>query len=153
MNEEDLDRLHRKCFKQSQKTRFVRPKHPDHAHQLGKLAVDSVESYLITQGYQVTHANHNDPFDLDVQGLHIEVKASLWNEKRGRYQANRHGNQADMLVFCCINSRFHCFIIPFDQVTRTVEIWSHDTRDYCGKWTKYYEACAETLTKFLTKKS
>jgi len=106
------------------------------ARQIERAVRERIEAL----GFTVTPARHKSNYDLLVQGLRVEVKAAHWDGHR--YQAQMRSNDADVLVFCCMDGRAYHFVIPFEEVRgkTVVEIVRHDPRDITSRWLRYYEA-------------
>jgi len=143
MDEEAIARLHAKAQADDRRVRqsFVFAiQERDPRRQLADAIELKVKWRLEDLGYLVVAQTHKERFDLLVQGVRVEVKAATWDGEQ--YQANLHGNQADVLVFACIDGAAHYFVIPFGEVSslRMLKISSHDPRDYIGKWMRYYAA-------------
>lgn len=100
-------------------------------------AEKAVQVRLEAMGLEVTRTPHNERWDLMANGVKVEVKAASLSADRQRYQANLHGNQADILVIECRDGRRPpvYFIVPFALVAgRTViKISSRDPLKYNGR--------------------
>lgn len=113
--------------------------------ELAQLIEHDVLVKLAAMGYFVMATEYGARYDLLVNDcLHVEVKASTWHETvggRGRYQACLH-NRADVVVFCCVNSSKHYFVIPVKQLggRKNIAVWSYEPARYTGRWAKYLEA-------------
>lgn len=84
---------------------------------------------------------HSARYDLMAEGVRVEVKASAWNGTA--YQANLHGNRADVLAWACLDGGAHWwFVIPFGELRgrRKIEIACRDPRDTRGQWMRWYGA-------------
>lgn len=141
MNESDIQKLHESQQRWDKRQRFINyARCLDPRRALARSIERDVRTRIADRGYSVTKTNHTCNYDLLAQGLRIEVKAANWDGNR--YEANLRSNDADVLVFACIDGDIHFFVIPFDQVAgRTViKITSRDPRDYIGKWMNGYEA-------------
>ena len=145
--EEDLDRLLHKWNEESKRSRWTLAaagcaKKRDPRRELAKWVEGEARARLAGLGYTVTRMGPLDHFDLLVEGLRVEVKGATWSGCR--YEANLRDNEADLLVFGCLDGSLHFFVMPFDVVRgRTViKVTSHDPRDYMGRWAPYYEAWA-----------
>ncbi len=112
------------------------------ALKLSKIAEDRIIGKIERIGYEVHRTTYNAPFDAWVAGCKIEFKASNWQNKAQRYQANIRHHNADMIIFDAINGSDHYFIIPMQAVKprQSVEIYSYDVNRYAGQWSPYLEA-------------
>lgn len=146
--EDPEDRLHRLAAEESKRSRYLlqsthKPptRREDDRRRLAREAEDAVADTLKAKGFFVTRAATNAHFDLLVNGLRVEVKASRWS---GRYEANLRDNDADALAFACKNGRLHFFVIPFDAVKglTVIKVTKEDPADYAGRWSPYLEAWA-----------
>ncbi len=147
--EDPVDRFHRLAAEESKRSRYLlqwtlkKPptRHEDDRRRLAREAEDAVADMLKAKGFFVTRAATNAHFDLLVNGLRVEVKASRWS---GRYEANLRDNDADALAFACKNGRLHFFVIPFDTVKglTVIKVTKEDPADYVGRWSPYLEAWA-----------
>jgi len=106
---------------------------------LARQVEHQVRELLEERGFTVTGTSHQERFDLLVQGIRVEVKASRWYD---RYICNLHGNDADVLVWACVDGAAHYFVIPFQDVRglTVIKVQSHNPREYCGKWMRWYGA-------------
>jgi len=115
--------------------------------EFGRLAEQKVAYELHKRGHEVAFQGYRAPFDLLVDGrLRVEVKASRWHQQRGgrrryRYQANIR-NEADVVVFCCVNGDFHFFVIPAVAVgeRRHLCVRRYDPGEYEGQWSEWLGA-------------
>ena len=141
LTDSSLDYMFRCWRDQSQRTRYIQLPREDPRAALARLVESKVRDRMTDMGYTPTRTGHNDPFDLMVQGLRIEVKGATYSEQEG-YRFNLRGNDADLLIIGCLNSELHFFVIPFDLVRGItyLKITSHDPRSYMGRWTTFYEA-------------
>jgi len=107
---------------------------------LARQVEHQVRERVAARGIAVTGTRHTERFDLLAQGVRIEVKAARWDGVR--YECNLRSNDADVLVFGCLDGELHFFVIPFEQVAgRTViKVTQHDPRDYIGQWMCWFEA-------------
>lgn len=142
--EDPEDRLHRLAAEESKRSRYLlqlKPRPADDRRRLAREVEDAVADALKAKGFFVNRAATNAHFDLLVNGLRVEVKASRWS---GRYEANLRDNDADALVFACKNGRLHFFVIPFDAVKglTVIKVTKEDPADYIGRWSPYLEAWA-----------
>ncbi len=142
--EDPIDRFHRLAAQEAQRAKYLlqhanRPREEDARRRLAREAEDAVADMLKAKGFFVTRASPNAHFDLLVNGLRVEVKASTWS---GRYEANLRDNDADALVFACKNGRLHFFVMPFDVVAglTVIKVTREDPADYLGRWSPYLEA-------------
>lgn len=144
MNDDQLTRLHEINHKLDNRVKqaiiFGCDRQLDPRRVLARKMERLARAILAERGFSVAGTRHTENFDLLVQGIRVEVKASRWNGER--YICNLHGNDADMLVWACVDGDVHWFVIPFDQVKglTVLKIQSHDPRDYCGKWLRWYAA-------------
>jgi hypothetical protein len=142
MTESDLVRLHMAQQHWDKAQRFTAPATYalDPRRVLARRVERIVRERIEALGIRCAKTGHTRNFDLLAQGVRVEVKASRWDGVR--YEANLRSNDADVLVFGCLDGELHFFVIPFDQVAgRTViKITSHDPRDYLGRFMRYYEA-------------
>jgi hypothetical protein len=142
MTEDDLARLHLTQQRYDKSQRFTAPfeRALDPRRVLARRIEQNVRERIESLGLICAKTSHKANYDLLVQGIRVEVKASRWDGCR--YEANLRSNDADLLVFACIDGAVHFFVIPFDQVRgRTViKITRHDPRDYLGQFMRYYEA-------------
>ncbi len=143
VTEADLERLHRREAALDNRVRqailFGADRQLDPRRVLARKVEHEVRAILAERGLIVTGTRHTERFDLLVQGLRVEVKASRWS---GRYICNLHGNDADVLVWACVDGEAHYFVIPFEDIRglTVLKVQSHDPRDYCGKWMRWYGA-------------
>jgi len=143
VTETDLARLHNEAWSWARRQRYVFNFAPrDHRNPLARRMVRYVREKLTERGHVVAGMRHKAPYDLCDQGVRIEVKVSRWGDREKRYEANLRDNDADVLVFGCLDGDLHCFVIPFDQVAgkTVIKISCRDPRDYIGKWMRWYEA-------------
>lgn len=141
ITETDLIRLHHNQQSWDKRQRFLAySRQLDPRRQLARAVERHVRALIADRGYIVTKTSHTCNYDLLVQGIRIEVKAARWDGIR--YEANLRSNDADALVFACIDSDIHFFVIPFGQVNgkTVIKITRHDPRDYIGQWMTYYDA-------------
>ena len=140
LTDSSLDYMFRCWREQSQRTRYIQLPGEDPRSALAKLVESKVRDRLTDMGYAQTRTGHNDPFDLMVQGCRIEIKGAMCSTQG--YRFNLRGNNADLLIIGCLNSKLHFFIIPFDLMRGIsyLKIPSHDPLDYIGRWTTFYEA-------------
>lgn len=142
MTESDLARLHLLQQRYDKAQRFTAPcaRALDPRRILSRRIERHVRERIQAAGLICTSTSHKARYDLLVQGIRVEVKASRWDG--ARYEANLHGNAADLLIFGCLDGDLHFFVIPFDQVAgkTVIKITSHDPRDYVGQFMAYYEA-------------
>lgn len=114
------------------------------AMALAREAEGRVRDRIQAMGFQVSPTYHNRLFDLWVEGVRVEVKASGWYEspKGGRYQARIHHFNADVVVFDCVNGAHHYFVIPMADIKphKNIAIWNYDPKSYLGRWAQYLEA-------------
>ncbi len=142
-NEEALARLHEMNRRMDNRVRqaimFGADRRMDPRRVLSRRFEHEVRAILAGRGLIVTGTQHKESFDLLVQGIRVEVKASRWS---GRYICNLHGNDADVLVWACVDGEVHYFVIPFEDVRglTVIKISSHDPRDYCGRWMRWFGA-------------
>lgn len=141
VTEADLARLHHEAQLWDRRQRYVLDGSHDDRQPLARRMVHYVREKLTERGHVVTGMRHKAAYDLCDQGVRIEVKVSRWDDREARYEANLRDNNADLLVWGCLDGDLHCFVIPFDQVVgkTVIKITSHDPRDYCGKWMRWYE--------------
>src|SRR3989304_3912157 len=112
---DSIDRLHHEQLEFLKTQQFRKP--PTPKQEIEWLAEREVIDLANNMGYRVTTTPHKSPFDLWIEGVKVEIKASAWHEttekRRGsRYQANIRNYQFDILIFDCINGRHHLHIIP-----------------------------------------
>lgn len=95
-------------------------------------------------GFDVRPTAHTAHFDLLAIGegwaLRCEVKAARWDGER--YQMNLRDNDADVVLFGCVDGALRWFVIPFEVVRgrRVVKVTAHNPADYIGRLTPYFEA-------------
>ena len=143
ITEADLARLHEREWTWARRQRYVLyDPARDHRNPLARYMVRYVRDKLTERGHIVAGMRHKAAFDLCDQGVRIEVKVSRWDDRENRYEVNLRDNDADVLVFGCLDGDLHCFVIPFDQVAgkTVIKITSHDPVDYMGQWMRWYEA-------------
>lgn len=135
-----MARLHRLVRKQEQAARFARPAGPDQ-HQLARQVERLVARLAADWGYRSWFTPHKSPFDIWIENVRVEVKASNW-QQAGRYQARIRNHQADLIIFDAINGSDHFFIIPMAMVIprQTVEVTRYDVSEYSGRWAVFLEA-------------
>jgi hypothetical protein len=146
-DEDGLARLHEMNRKLDNRVRqaivFGADRRLDPRRVMARRFEHEVRGILAARGLIVTGTRHTERFDLLVLGIRVEVKASRWS---GRYICNLHGNDADVLVWACVDEREGdsriaptYFVIPFEDVKglTVIKIPSHDPRDYCGKWMRW----------------
>lgn len=143
--EDPIDRFHRLAAQEAQRAKYLlqhanMPHEEDARRRLARDAEDAVADRLRAKGFFVTRAAPNAHFDLLVNGLRVEVKASTWSGRR--YQANLRDNDADALVFVCKNGKLHFFVMPFDRVKglTVIKVTQEEPADYIGRWSSYLEA-------------
>lgn len=94
--------------------------------------------------WRISPTVKNAPWDLWIEGVKVEVKASRWYDHRrgGRYQAAIRNHQADIVIFDCINGTDHFHIIPMPAITprKNIAVWSYAPEDSRGQWVSYLEA-------------
>lgn len=142
MDESDLARFFERTRKQSQRERWTltEPAAKDPRRRLARLAETQARERIEAMGLRAVKQAHSARFDLMVEGLRVEVKASRWDGKR--YEANLRGNQADVLLFGCLDGKWSWFVIPFEVVDglTVIKVTTHDPADYMGRYTPFYEA-------------
>ena len=157
MTETDLARLHliQQHYDKSQRFTAHCERALDPRRILSRRIERHVRERIEAAGFVCAKTTHKANYDLLVQGIRVEVKASRWDGLR--YEANLRSNDADLLVFMCIDDTHPCirdrvysraesvscaFVIPFDQVAgkTVIKITRHDPADYIGQFTPYYEA-------------
>lgn len=141
ITEEDLARMHQQEWGWSRRQRWVLGDVPlDPRRRLANQMEDVIREVLEERGYVVAGTRHQEGFDLLVQGVRVEVKASRGNGRR--YTFNLHGNDADVLILGCVNHQVHFFVIPFADVAglHMLKISQGDPCDYVGKWMRFYGA-------------
>ena len=141
MNESDLARFFERERKESQRAKYLTlSARKDRRRILANDIEAEAASRLRELGFQVCKQSHKAHFDILADGMRVEVKASRWDGQR--YQFNLHDNDADVVLFGCVDGSLTWFVVPFDVVMgkRTIEIRSHDPQDYIGKLTAFYEA-------------
>lgn len=152
VSELDLERLHARARRDSQRTRYTLPAAiagaiadaggapGDTRRALARRIESEVCDRLREQGYTVTRTTHTEHFDLLANGVRVECKAATWDGVR--YAAAMRDNLADVMVFACVDGSTRYFVIPFDLVhgLTYLKITAHDPRDYTGRWTPYFEA-------------
>jgi len=133
------ERFHQNAARAAQRARYRR--WPEDPRRVLAAAVEAeVAGRLRERGYFVARTGHNENFDLLVNGLRVEVKASTWSH--GRYQAALRGNDADILVFGCQNGSRHFFVIPFEEVRGLTNlcVYTADPERSVGRWRHWLEA-------------
>lgn len=134
-------------LKREKAARFVR--RPDNKRanmELERQATTRLIERLQKLGLTDVHPTpKNARFDLWVGNARVEIKAARWFATKrgaGRYQANMHKSQADVIVFVAINGCDHDFIIPAAAIgpRKTLEVNSYDVSAYRGQWAGYLEA-------------
>lgn len=142
MTEDDLARFHFAQQRYDKSQRFTAPcdRALDPRRALSRRIERHVRERIEVRGIACTKTSHTARYDLLAQGIRIEVKAARWDGCR--YEANLRSNDADLLVFGCLDGDLHFFVIPFDQVAgkTVIKITRHDPRDYLGQFMAYYEA-------------
>src|SRR3989304_1156466 len=141
--EADLERLHRVNQERDRRWRQwwvfrSAVEGGDPRRQLANAVELQVMWRLEERGHLAVRQRHKAHFDLNVQGVRVEVKVSRWDGSR--YEANLHNNEADVLGFGCLDGDVHFFVMPFEQAAgRTgIKVPCHDPRDY-ARWTMFYE--------------
>jgi hypothetical protein len=143
LSEESLARLHEVNRRMDGRVRqalmFGADRRLDPRRILARRFEHEVRAILAGRGLVVTGTRHTESFDLLVQGVRVEVKASRWN---GRYICNLHSNDADVLVWACVDGEAHYFVVPFEEVRglTVLKIRPRDPRDYCGRWMRWFGA-------------
>jgi hypothetical protein len=109
------------------------------ARELAQDIENEARAVLEGLGYRTAKTGHNEHFDLWVEGVRVEVKGATFTD---RYQANLRGNDADVLVFGCVNGATHFFVIPWPALgrRRNLAIWSENPDDYQGRWARFRDA-------------
>lgn len=109
------------------------------ARELAQDIENEARAVLEGLGHRTVKTSHNAHFDLWVEGVRVEVKASRYTD---RYQCNMRGNDADVLLFGCVNGATHFFVISFDAIEgrRNLAIWSENPDDYQGRWARFRDA-------------
>ena len=141
MTENDLARFFTKMRQQSQRAKYIPlPSSNDARRILANDIEAEAAGRLRELGFHVARQSHKSHFDILADGMRVEVKASRWDGER--YQFNLHDNDADVVLFGCVDGSLTWFVVPFDQVKgkTTIEIGEHDPADYIGKLTAFYEA-------------
>lgn len=141
MTERRLSEALRRWREQSQRTRYtLAPRNTDPRRDLANQVQAIAAERLQALGFHVVKQSHKAHFDIMADGLRVEVKASTWNGRQ--YQANLRDNDADVLLFGCMDGRLHWFVVPFEVVRgrRVVKISSHNPHDYTGRLTPFYDA-------------
>ena len=123
---------------------WAKAPHPlDPRRVMARQVEQFVRERLVERGWHVAGTRHKASFDLLAQGVRIEVKAATWTD---RYQCNLHSNEADVLVWVCLDGTpgyggAHSFVIPFEHVRgrRVLEITQRDPREAL-RWMAFYEA-------------
>lgn len=140
----DLDRALRKWREQSQRTRYTLRVADDPRRRLAREVETEAAARLGALGFDVRATSHKAHFDLLAIGecgaLRCEVKAATWGG--ARYQFNLRDNDADAVLFGCLDGRLTWFVIPFEVVRgrRVVKVTAHNPADYVGRLTPYFEA-------------
>jgi hypothetical protein len=146
ITEHDLVRMHESEQAWAKSQRFTvqwisvehaRDPRRDFADQVEALALDVLNG----RGNFCVRTRHKEHFDLLVEGVRIEVKASNWDGEK--YSCQLRDNRADALAWACLFcGAVHWFIIPFGEVLglKALKISQHDPRDYHGKWMRCYDA-------------
>lgn len=136
------ERFHQELARLQQRTRYMRAPSTDPRRILARAVESDVAQRLRERGYYVSRTGHNEHFDLNVEGVRVEVKAATWSEDSHRYAAALRSNSADVLVLGCLNSIWRYFVIPFAEVCELthIKISSHDPADYAGRFRDYLEA-------------
>lgn len=134
------EELHQAHAQQQQHDRFVTRYYSGHKPIDRKPFAREVEAAIANRlrdaGYSVSRSGANAHFDLLVDGLRIEVKASALSDRR--YQAALRSNDADVLILCCRNTdgEDYFFVIPFDDVRGLthIKISQPDPLAYTGRF-------------------
>ena len=139
------DRQHHEALERDRLSKFINLENCQHL-ALERKAVNAVTYRLAGRGYRVSPTPPNAPFDLWVEGVKVEVKASTWRDHQtnggGRYQANIRNCAADILIFDCINGTHHFHIIPMAAIAarHNLAVWSYNPARSKGLWVNYLEA-------------
>jgi hypothetical protein len=133
-----IDRLHQEVLERERQRHFI-AKAADH-RAVEWQAQDALLLRLQQLDLQAYPTANNSPFDLWVEGVKVELKASHWHEP-GRYQANIRNHKADFLIFDCINGTDHFHIIPMAAIAprKAIAVWSYDPADSSGQWVQFLE--------------
>lgn len=131
--------LHQQAWDKSQRFVFI-DRALDPRRVLARQVERAVRDRLERLGFTVSKTFHQCSYDLLVNGIRVEVKAARWDGRR--YECNLRSNDADVLVFACIDGDTHFFVLPFDQVKgkTVIKITQHDPRDFLGSLIRWYEA-------------
>lgn len=140
-----IDRLHNEQLQFLKAQQFRKPSTSTTKQKIDRLAEREIMDLANGLGYRVATTTHKSPFDLWIEGVKVEVKASTWhktNERRGsRYQANIRNYQFDILIFDCINGSHHFHIIPMAEIIprRHLAVWSFNPADSDGQWVQFLD--------------
>lgn len=113
------------------------------ANRLAVMAQERIIRKIEQMGYAYHLTTHKAPFDAWIAGCKVEFKASNWQDKARRYQANVRHHKADLVIFDAINGTdHHYFIIPMELVRprKSIEVYSYNVNRYQGQWAAYLEA-------------
>lgn len=109
-------------------------------HEFANASEARLIASLRAKGYDVLRMHIHHTFDLWVNGLRVEVKASTWQSGR-RYQAHIRNHEADLVVFMAVNGEDHHFFIPMHVIKprKTIEVGVYNVKHYTGIWARYFE--------------
>jgi len=141
MTEQDLARFFEKMRQQSQRDKYITLRSRKDARRILANDIEAeAAGRLRDLGFQVARQSYKSHFDILADGMRVEVKASRWDGER--YQFNLHDNDADVVLFGCVDGSLTWFVVPFDQVKgkTVVKVCSHCPADHVGKFTSYFEA-------------
>jgi hypothetical protein len=137
---DSIDRLHQENLQFLKAQQYRRPRRRN--YQAEQQAVQVVCRVMKSRGLYISLTVKNAPFDAWVsetptsQAFRLEIKGATWGD---RYQAAIRNYSADLLIFDCINSADHLFIIPMAAIKprRNIAVWSRDPAAYRGQWAPY----------------
>lgn len=137
-----IDRLHHWALQRDKASRFVSQATPRHKRQeLTRRAVAEVRRIVEVWGYRVTETTHKCAFDLWIEGVRVEVKASTYNpcKRGGRYQGHIKNHEADLVIFDCINGVDHLHVIPMIDICprKHISVYSYNPAESDGQWQPY----------------
>jgi hypothetical protein len=141
MTEQDLARFFERERQQSKRAKYIMLKSCKDAPRILANDIEAEAAARLRElGFQVSKQSHKAHFDILADGMRVEVKASRWDGRR--YQFNLRDNDADVVLFGCVDGSLTWFVVPFTEVRgkTVVKITEHDPADYIGKLTMFYEA-------------
>jgi hypothetical protein len=141
MTENDLARFFERERKESQRAKYITLHSCKDERRIFANDIEAEAAGRLRElGFQVSKQSHKAHFDILADGMRVEVKASQWDGQR--YQFNLRDNDADVILFGCVDGSLWWFVVPFDQVKgkTVVKVTEHDPADYIGKLTVFFEA-------------